>query len=269
MRCSACLEGNSRWINMPRDTDRDWEIYGRTTPYFAVYADEKFLPENLDDAAREEFFASGERDIEWTVGLIHRYLTADFAPARTLDFGCGVGRLVFPLASRFPCVVGVDVSRSMLAEARRNCESLGLINVEFLLSDEDLSRVTGKFDFINSYIVMQHIPRARGEALFRRLLARLNPGGIGALHFTYTRDEWLRSVTPARRFARWLTESVPGCHGLVNLAKGRRFNHPFVQMNSYDLNVLFSILQEHGCKQVQAHFTNHTGHWGAMLLFQR
>lgn len=253
---------------MLRDTDRDWEIFGRTTPYFAVYTDEKFLPENLDEVARAEFFATGERHVERTLELIRRYLAADFAPARTLDFGCGVGRLVLPLARRFPFVVGVDVSRSMLAEARRNCESPGLSNVEFVESDDDLSRVTGTFDFIHSYIVMQHIPRARGEALFQRLLTRLNPGGIGAVHFTYTRHEWLRSVTPARRFARWLTESVPGWHGIINLAKGRSFNHPIMHMTSYDLNRLLSILQEHACQQVHAHFTNHSGHWGVMLLFQ-
>ncbi len=254
---------------LPRNTDKDWEIYGQTAPYFGVLSDEKFSPENLDESAISDFFASGEQHITQLLEAIKQHLSQDFAPARCLDFGCGVGRLVFPLARRFAHVVGVDVSSSMIEEARRNRLKYGIENVEFAESDDRLSKVSGTFDFIHSYIVMQHIPRERGELIVQRLLELMNPGGVAALHFTYSWDGWLREATPANRLMRWLRESVPLFHNFTNLAKGRKFNHPFMQMNVYDLNKLFSLLQQHGCEQAHAQFTNHAGHWGLMLLFQK
>ena len=56
-------------------------------------------------------------------------------------------------------------------------------------SDDDLSKVTGTFDLIHSFIVLQHIATSRGEKIFRRMLSLLNEGGIGFLHFTYAKTE--------------------------------------------------------------------------------
>lgn len=254
---------------LPKNTDRDWEIYGQIAPYFGVLSDEKFMPDKLDDSAVTEFFASGEQHIEHIIGLVRQHLKPDFEPARCLDFGCGVGRLVFPLARRFNEVVGLDVSRSMIEEARRNSEKYGIGNATFVESDDALSRVEGKFDFVHSFIVMQHIPRERGEHLMLRLIELMNAGGVAALHFTYSWDGWLQTATRKQRLSRWLRESVPLFHNLTNLARGRRFDHPYMQMNAYDLNKLFSILQEHGCQEVHAQFTSHSGHWGVMLLFRK
>jgi 2-polyprenyl-3-methyl-5-hydroxy-6-metoxy-1,4-benzoquinol methylase len=254
---------------MAKNTDKDWEIFGQMTPYFGVISDEKFMPENLDESAIKDFFASGEQHVEEIVSAIKHHIKPDFAPERCLDFGCGVGRLVFPLAGRFPHVVGVDVSRSMIEEARRNSEQRGIANVEFIESDDELSKVKGMFDFIHSYIVMQHIQPKRGERLLQRLIEILNAGGVAALHFNYSWDGWLQTATRKERFARWLRESVPLAHNFINLAKGRKFNHPFMFMNNYDLNKIFSIIQDCGCQQAHVSFTSHDGHWGMMILFQK
>src|SRR5882762_1792622 len=101
------------------DSNSDWERFGRDEPYFGVLLDEKFRLRNLTPQALEEFFASGEAHVERVFRTIVRHLDPDFAPATALEFGCGVGRVLVPLARRCPSVVGVDVSASMLAEARR------------------------------------------------------------------------------------------------------------------------------------------------------
>jgi 2-polyprenyl-3-methyl-5-hydroxy-6-metoxy-1,4-benzoquinol methylase len=253
----------------PKNTDKDWEMYGQMAPYFGVLSDEKYLPEQMNEAAVSDFFESGEKHIDQTLALVRQHVAQDFEPRRCLDFGCGVGRLVIPLAHRFQSVVGVDVSSSMIEEARRNVEKYGLTNAEFTESDDDLSKVTGKFDFIHSFIVMQHISKDRGERLLVRLIDALNPSGVGAIHFTYSWDGWLQSASAAQRFSRWVRESVPLVHNVTNLARGRKFNHPFMQMNVYDVNKLFSILQARGCEQAHVQFTNHAGHWGVMILFRR
>lgn len=254
---------------LPKNTDKDWEYYGEVAPYFGVITDDKFRPENLSESVLEDFFNSGAEQIGQTLDLIAKHIDLDFTPERCLDFGCGVGRIVLPLARRFSHVVGVDVSVGMLEEAKRNSEKFGIGNVEFVESDDTLSKVSGSFDFIHSYIVMQHISVERGEKLLLRLLELLNTGGVAALHFTYSWDGWLQHATRAQRFSRWLKESVPGMLGLMHLVKGRRFSHPYMLMNPYDMNRILSILQGHGCSQVHLQFTDHAGHWGAMLMFQK
>ena len=46
----------------------------------------------------------------------------------------------------------------MLEEATKNAKEMGAENIEFLLADDNLSELGSEgFDFINSFIVFQHI----------------------------------------------------------------------------------------------------------------
>jgi len=66
------------------------------------------------------FFESGRGHVEAVLASCKRYFGEGFQPRRLLDFGCGVGRVLLPFAELCEAVVGVDISESMLAEARRN-----------------------------------------------------------------------------------------------------------------------------------------------------
>ena len=57
---------------------------------------------------------------------ITRHVDPTFAPSRTLDFGCGVGRVAIPLARRFEHVVGLDVSPGMLTRAAEAAQRQGV-----------------------------------------------------------------------------------------------------------------------------------------------
>jgi 2-polyprenyl-3-methyl-5-hydroxy-6-metoxy-1,4-benzoquinol methylase len=72
----------------------------------------------------------------------------------------------------------MDISESMLHEARRNAREADLGNIEFVISDTGLSRFEGDYDFVHSFIVLQHIQVARGEAIVRQLVGRFAPGGV-------------------------------------------------------------------------------------------
>jgi hypothetical protein len=48
----------------------------------------------------------------------------------------------------------------------------------------------GKYDFIHSYIVFQHIPVERGKRIFEKLLAHLETGGEKWLRKTGQRYKW-------------------------------------------------------------------------------
>jgi hypothetical protein len=55
----------------------------------------------------------------------------------------------------------------------------------------------------------------------------------------------------------------------MNVAQGKPFSTPLMQMNSYSLDRIFDILIADGCSSLHVELTNHGGFHGAMLYFQR
>jgi len=248
-------------VNNP---DQDWEQFGKTDPYYGVLTTPEYRG-SLSEKAREKFFASGEQHIEQIFAAIREHLDPDFDPSRALDFGCGVGRLLIPLARRCETVTGVDVSPSMLAEARRNCEAAGFGAVKLVRSDDELSAVTGEFDFVHSYIVLQHIPARRGERIVTQLASHLAPNGVAMLHVTYdfALNDW------RKRLSYWARINVPGAKGLINLVRGRPAGAPTMQMNEYSLTRLLDLLWRAGCREVYVRFSDHDGARGALLFARK
>jgi SAM-dependent methyltransferase len=248
---------------LTNDSDRDWQRLGETDPYFAVLTAPQYHGQ-LSGADREAFFASGEAHVAHVLAIIRDRLDPTFAPDRALDFGCGVGRIVIPLAERCREVTGVDVSHAMLAEARKNCDAAGAANVQLLPSDDRLTAVTGEFDFVHSYIVLQHIPVRRGERIVGELVNRLAPNGIGIFHITYARAP----VTSLRRLVYWARTQIPGGQWAFNIARGRPARDSLMQMNRYSVTRLLDILWRGGCSEVHVRFSDHGGYRG-VLLFAR
>jgi SAM-dependent methyltransferase len=243
------------------DPDSDWERYGREEPYYGVYFDPRFRRKNLTPERVREFFESGEQHVRELWTAVSRHLVPEFTPRRVLDFGCGVGRLLVPFARRAREVVGVDVSPSMLEEARRNLHERGLSNAELVGS---LAEAGGAFDLVHSYIVLQHVPRARGERLIEELVDSLAEGGVGAIHVTFENELGRRT-----RVFRWARRSLPLVHAFWNWKDGKPLDSPWMQMNRYDMNRLLQILQDRSCHRCFVRFTNHFGHRGVVLFFEK
>lgn len=247
---------------LPRDSDRSWEQLGREDPYFGVISTPDYRRGSLDEDTLRDFFQSGEDHVARVVAAAGR-LHGDFAPTRCLDFGCGVGRVAIPLARRFGAVVGVDVSAAMLDEADANARRSGVENLTLVRSDDGLSQVVGPFDFVHSYIVLQHIPVNRGMRIVERLVDLLAPGGVGAIQVTY------HCAQPRlARITRTIRERVPFAHGAANLVRRRDLHDPYMLMQGYDLNAVLHVLQRHGCTELLTEFTDHGGIYGVMLYFR-
>src|SRR5258706_3586562 len=95
--------------------------------------------------------------------------------ARVLDLGCGLGDDTFQIAERVGAsgrVTGVDVSASMIDEARRRAEGRGLA-VDFEVGDSQALRFdTGAFDGVRAERMLMHVPDAeRAVAEMGRVLA--------------------------------------------------------------------------------------------------
>jgi SAM-dependent methyltransferase len=240
-------------------TDADWEKWGLRDPYYGVLTDPKFRNENLNEDSKKAFFESGEAQIGHVFAVVKAHLDSQFSPRRALDFGCGTGRVAIPLAKLAEEVTGLDVSPAMLEEARKNCVSLGATNVRLLKSDDDLSELTGKFDFIHSSIVFQHIPPNRGLRIFAQLFERLADGGVCAVHFTYGKTHqgkfrWWRRILRAGK--RALVPFVPGLD-------------PVMEMNFYPLNELLRVIQQGAIPDLHLEFSDHGGYLGVLLYFRR
>lgn len=258
------------------NTDEDWEQWGRRDPYFGVITHERFRRDRLDDAAREAFFESGRDHVRYVLAMCRNYLDPHFAPARALDFGCGVGRVTLPLAAECGSVLGLDVSPSMIAEAGRNAQAQGVANVELLCSGgDDLSAWAEGFDLVHSCIVLQHIEPTRARALFGQLLGCLRPGGLGALQLTYAKawfpDSFGRDPNPVPT-----PSDPPPPTRLLGLLPSRArqpapdpLADPGMQMFSHDLNALFFLMQTRGVRRCHAEFTDHGGEYGVSLFFQK
>ncbi len=266
------------------ETDIAWELWGSRDPYYGVLTQPEFRSEALTPEAKEVFFGSGRHHVAHVLDVLRRRLVPGYTPDRILDFGCGVGRLVVPFAECAKEVVGVDISPSMLAEARANSDAHALKNVALVRSDDTLSTVVGLFDLVHSCIVLQHIEIPRGRALFSQLVDKIRPGGCGALHVTFAWDVHeatfgqppVPTPTPApspssplsalKRTIRPLVRAAvapapPTEAAVANL-------DPEMQMNYYNLSELMFILHSAGVVSVHTELTNHGGPIGAFFFLQ-
>lgn len=233
----------------------DWEEFARREPYFAILTDERFLSENIDDAALRDFFASGERDVEWLLSLIAA--TGDGAcPPRVLDFGCGAGRLTLAWAKHAERVVGVDAAPTMIDLARKHAANVP--NVEYATT------LAGEFDLICSLIVFQHIPVREGESTFAKLLSMLRPDGVAMIELPFARPGGT-----IKRLARRLRSSSRLVHRIAQFVSGDQRRLPYMQMNVYDRERIVALLREAKCSEPRFVATNHGGVDGAILIAQK
>jgi SAM-dependent methyltransferase len=269
------------------DLDAEWEKWATVDPYFGVLTANDYRRENLSYENRQSFFRTGELHVDHVLSRASRTLGRPFSPSSVLDFGCGVGRLVVPFSKVSKRVVGVDVSKTMLAEAKANCDAFGVGNVELRLVDDTLHSVDGQFDFVHSYIVFQHIPPERGLETLRRLLSKIAPGGCAAIHVTYGRsygphdfgvpvspippDPPIRSLT--------IRQLASAAKARVLAGLKRRDDclesppdvdaDPFMPMFSYELGKVIYVFQEAGLTHVDTDLIDHAGELGALMYVAR
>ena len=216
-----------------------WDAFAAREPYFAVLTEPEFLRANFDEKAEARFFQSGDEYVSSLYGTVLESVAPHFAPLKVLEYGCGVGRLVIPFARRAENVTGVDISPAMLETARRHADLAGVRNVE-LRTAAEFEDDPRTFDLVNCFLVFQRLRQDEGLELLRKLAARIREGGVGVFHLPYRSH-----VSPLLRVARDARARVPGINALANLARRKPASTPLIESNTYDLNEVFAVLQEH------------------------
>lgn len=123
--------------------------------------------------SEEQYTASGEHDIE---AVVLEGVQLD-PSASVLEIGCGLGRLLVPLATRAAVVRGVDISVEMVRQANERLAGRG--NVEVQVTDGTLGFPDESFDLVFAYRVFHHIPKREFiHRYFQEAGRVLKPGGV-------------------------------------------------------------------------------------------
>lgn len=174
-----------------------------------------WAPQSIEEAqywidtgnSGEAFWAWGERQ----AAQLCEYMTS--APLLTVDYGCGVGRVLrcMPGARR----VGVDVSEEMLALARENAP-----DCEFIKGDgRSIPLENDSATFIYSLLTLQHMDGADSLSVVRDAWRVLRRGSSCFLQFSrFGRTRWTPDAVVQRGESSWTGQrsgSWCGAHGAL------------------------------------------------------
>ena len=252
----------------PLNTDDFWEHLAQTNPYWAVLTADEFRTENLDQGAIDRFYATGEETVDRIIRALFTRFPGSEHLQTTLDFGCGVGRLLFALAKRSDRAIGVDVSDKMLQLCADNAQARDIHNITLVKGDDSLSQITGPVDLVASQLVFQHIPPERGYRLFARLLQLLKPGGHGYINVPYASE--MRNITTER--------STPSAefhyyqrvgNDILRLVKTPVESVKVMEMNHYNLNEVLCLLLDNEVNELYLRHKAAKGILHADLFFRK
>jgi SAM-dependent methyltransferase len=129
------------------DMKADWDARARANPFWYIACN--------DAESESQFAASGRRDAARLLAGLEQLLPGR---DRALEIGCGIGRLLEPLAGEFRELYGVDVSAEMIAQGRARLAHLRNVQLAEVAGTGGLPFADSYFDFCFSYITFHHIP---------------------------------------------------------------------------------------------------------------
>ena len=219
-----------------RRTGRNWERLAAADPYWAALSDDgKFGKWDVD-----EFLASGTEHVRWILAYVAE-LGVPVARRRALDFGCGPGRFTGALADEFDAVDAVDISETMITRARHlhgdRAEFHVNTNPELALFED------GRFDFVLTFLVLQHIPTALALGYIAEFVRVLAPGGVAAFQAP---AELLRSgrLTDPRILGSRL-------RNVASRAKGAVLRRPVMEMHMLPSEAVTDVVVAAGGEVVE------------------
>lgn len=157
-----------------RQLESNFEALAADDPLWTVLSDNAKRGGKWDE---DTFYRTGEGvidDLESRLEHLGLSLEGDSA----IDFGCGVGRLTFPLGRRFATCWGIDISQSMVSYANqrlsREPKCRFVVNANTRLENF----ASESIDFAYSAIVFQHIAPRYAFEYFREFSRVLKPNGL-------------------------------------------------------------------------------------------
>lgn len=116
-------------------------------------------------------------------------------PCRTIDLGCGAGANAIYLAQHGFDATGVDYAEAAIEKARTRARDAG-VQVNFIVDDlTDLRHISGTFDFLLDYGVLDDLRPRQREPYLHNILPLTHPGSHYLLWgFEYPLRWWEKFV---------------------------------------------------------------------------
>ena len=114
-------------------------------------------------------------------------------PCRAIDLGCGAGANTIYLAQRGFKMTGVDYAKAAIEKAQARAKEAG-VEVNFIIDDlTNLQHVSGPFDFLLDYGVLDDLRLPQREPYLQNMLPLTRPGSRYLLWgFEYPMRRWER-----------------------------------------------------------------------------
>lgn len=184
--------------------EQSWTHLGEVRPHYSVITQGEFLPANIPNSI-DSFWASGNSEADTAAFLLRKLGFGELSGKTCVEYGCGLGRVTIPLATKCAEIHAYDISESHLALARQRAESLRVNNVSFHHCGGRLPRSLQSCDLFYSRLVFQHNPPPIIRELIRLGLDSLRTGGIAIFGvpvylsgYSFRIDEYLKQPQTAR-----------------------------------------------------------------------
>ena len=252
-------------------TEMEWERNARSNALWAVLTDDRQKRKNWDVV---DFFETGRAEVRLVFAHLLKLGVPPNPAGRFLDFGCGVGRISRVLMDYFAEGHGVDISKTMIDQAKSYSANDARQANYIVNARDDLSLCASDyFDFVYSHIVLQHVPAPCQPVFIQEFIRILKPGGVAAFQIPTATVESagkrrLRALK--RSMHRVLPASVVGSIKRV-LGKDSTTAGVSMDMNICPETVIRSIIERNNCVLLDAPFTNSTdnNHGGRIRFMSR
>lgn len=224
-----------------RRLQKNFEALAAEDPLWTVLSDKDKRGGKWDP---DVFYQSGEDAVRHLEEQLAR-LGLRMRGKEALDFGCGVGRLTFPLSRRFERAVGIDISASMIRQAEQNAgrgnDCCFILNTESNLACLENDR----FDFIYSDIVLQHMAPRYARRYLKEFARVLSPGGALAFQLpSHLNPSAIENQTFLRLPRKRLHYRLKG------LAQALGFGEAYFEMNAIPAPRLIRFLHRRSTLQL-------------------
>jgi ubiquinone/menaquinone biosynthesis C-methylase UbiE len=149
------------------DKSAEWNVHR------AIYDSKEVRDERTRDRAFEE---SGESDARNLAAFVH-------PEGRVVDLGCGIGRVMRPLAPLCREIVGIDISEKMIQKGREFLANVSNARLVHTTGAEIPSVANGSVDFLFSLICLIHVDKRTAFRYLREIERVLTPSGMVLLQF--------------------------------------------------------------------------------------
>ncbi len=123
--------------------------------------------------------------------------------ARILDAGCGPGQAAKRFADAGHAVLGIDLSKKMIAFAKK-----AVPKARFLVQDITKIRLRKQFDSVWAAFILVHVPRSKHLAVLKRFNRLLPLGGILFLGLLEGKGERITAEPYNRKYKQYFVFST-------------------------------------------------------------